>query len=282
MNGRNALIALLLTCCVGLGLALTAASNTSRNLREQVDSLTQQLETSRRDAELREAEAQRAEKIQPAPTPVSLPTPQRKLESPLTVSDDSGMAAQRSANWKAQFYLSEVEKFVALTPEQQASLRDRYAAAFATRDSKAPQSYREILKETLGVEVANQLDKAQRADEAKRDDEELSDETFSLSRKLALSKEQETSVGEVLRQVRDELKPLDAQVQVAMREAMSNHSGANPDQERLRLSYDQLKELSAEMKAAKDAALSQRLKSILTESQYNALLEQQASAPEGF
>ncbi len=278
MGNRQAILILLVICNIGLALGLATSRNEIRSLRGDVTLLRQQLELKRSDP--RPAKVSSSSETLPAPA--ALPTSPPMIEHSVTVTENGEASMLRSADWKAQFYLSEVEKFVALTPQQQASLRDRYAAAFASTDAKAPRSYREILKETLGEEIASQLEVAQRADAAKRDAEELSDEVFSLSRKLALTNEQEASVTAVLKQLREELRPLDAQVQVAMREAMSNHSGANPDKERLRLSYDQLKELTREMKTAKDAALSQRLRELLTDQQYNALLELQASAAERF
>lgn len=203
---------------------------------------------------------------------------------PIPLGDGAVMQTDmtRAANWKAQMYVSEVERLVALTPEQKKALGDRYRQEFALSSRNPRELYRELLQETLGDEVAAQYERAEAEEERTRHEDQITEEVFSMSRKLTLNAEQEKSVREALQAVNDQLKPLDRQLQSAMQEAMSNHSGAQTDKERLRASYDQVKELLMQKQAAKNEALNARLKEVLTEDQYNALLAQQAMNPNRF
>lgn len=203
---------------------------------------------------------------------------------PIALGDGAVLQSDmtRAANWKAQMYVSEVERLVALTPEQKKILADRYRLAFGLSNRNPREMYRELLQETLGDEVAAQYERAEAQEEQTRHEDQITEEVFSMSRKLALNSEQEKSVREALQAVTDQLKPLDRQLQSAMQEAMSNHSGAQTDKERLRGTYDQVKALLMQKQTAKNEALNARLKEVLTEDQYNALLAQQASNPNRF
>jgi len=207
---------------------------------------------------------------------VNLTAPMAAYSPEVAASEDSN----RAKDWKAQFYLSEIERLVALTPEQSARLLARYKENAPSGQSEEP--IKSVLAETLGADLADKFESARQAEEAQKTAEELDQELFTFSRKLSLSAVQETEVRAALVQVKQELKPLNQKVAAAMREAMSNHSGAKTDNTRLRMSYDQLKTLSEQMKTASDTALQQKLKNTLTEQQFNELLAMQASDRSAF
>jgi len=207
---------------------------------------------------------------------VNLTAPVAAISPVVPASEDS----TRAKDWKAQFYLSEIERLVALTPEQSAKLLARYKESASPGESEEP--IKSILAETLSVDLAEKFESARQAEEAQKTSEELDQELFTFSRKLSLSAAQETEVKAALVQVKQDLKPLNQKVAAAMREAMSNHSGDKTDTSRLRMSYDQLKTLSEQMKTASDTALQGKLKNTLTEQQFNELLAMQASDRSGF
>ena len=260
--------------------------NENQRLGLQVAELTKSIATL--ESSIDEAREQR---VKPATHNPSAPEPVHAAsasESLAAVEDDQvathhGEASRnRSSEWKSSFYTDEVSRLVALTPEQQRLLRMQFAEAFSAPGSKPTGEYKKILRVAVGDEVADLYERARADEEREREQEALADEVFSYSRKLSLSSEQEPAVQRIVRAVNQELKPLNDQVQIAMREAMSNHSGADQDRGRLRASYDQLKSLSRDMKEAKDTALRERLKPLLSDAQYNSLLQLQASAPNRF
>lgn len=258
----------------------------NQRLGLQVTELTKSIATL--ESSIDEVREQRVEPVTPNPSAHEPVAAASASQSRPTVEDHEVTTPQeeasrnRSSEWKSSFYTDEVSRLVALTPDQQRLLRAQFAEAFAAPGSKPTGEYKKILRAAVGDEVADLYERARAEEEREREQEALADEVFSYSRKLSLSSEQEPAVQGIVRAVNQELKPLNDQVQIAMREAMSNHSGADQDRERLRASYDQLKSLSREMKEAKDAALRERLKPLLSDAQYNSLLQLQASAPNRF
>jgi hypothetical protein len=266
----------------GLALALGLTYDRVRDLNGRIVDLEQQIIVLKSASSV---DAVVSDSGSPEPiTTTSQPTAVIVRSDPTPSSSEplANQEAENAAKWRASYYLSEVEKLVALSATQRAELSARYAEEFAKPDSKPAKSYRELLRSSLGDEIAARFEIAQKEERARREQERLAGELFQFSRKLSLTNEQEATVGEVLKVIGEELRPVTQQLETAMQSAMGNHSAADSNKDELRASYDQIKELNLALQEAKNAALSQRLKTVLSETQYNALLEILATERAGF
>lgn len=235
--------------------------------RRQVELLQEQRDFERRA--VINAETERA------PTPA--PSPSEPLDVPVAPPQkNSEERAERSALWRAQQFVGEVEEAVALSSEQKDALSEAYKSELGMSVGSSEEARLLLMEKVLGAETTRVFREKQEQAENQERSERLNSEAIVLARKLSLTPEQETQVRDALAKIELSLRPKSAQVRVVMREAMANHMGGDEAKEQLKQQYGTIKQLNAEMKAESDKALFEAIGPGLSDEQKNALLALQA------
>lgn len=178
----------------------------------------------------------------------------------------------RMRRWRTERRVRDVERFVALTPEE----REKLGSAFAENPNRT-----EVLREVLGEERAARY-AHDRAEAEKREEvEEFEQEVFTLSRRLALTPGQEIQVRDVMEKIRDDVAPMEAAIRERGRQAEQEHSRPGGS-ENLQGIYTEMRELIRELKAKKNLLTVERLREILSDEQMNALTKIQAETRDSF
>ena len=160
-----------------------------------------------------------------------------------------------------------VQKLIALTEEESERLSNEL-------QQHPEESLKAALTQTIGetrtaqyLEAKEQLD---RDAEAEEDQTEL----FRLSRKLALTPEQENALRDVITSLRTELRPMQKKLDLLAERATLLHSASPSDtsQSELRNIYEEMKITIQQTNDAKRNAMRERLKTNLSDEQLNQLI----------
>jgi hypothetical protein len=246
----------------GLESELATAREQLKNLQDSHRSLTKSLESKSELSLASTGGASVAQALMPA--------------APLGGQRAPEERAERSALWRAQQFVEEVEEDLALTPEQKEALSQAYKSELGTTVGTSDDARMGLMEKVLGAEVARVYREKQVQAEERERTERINSQAIVLARKLSLSPEQEVQVREALAQIELSIRPKSAQVRVVMREAMANHMGGDEAKEQLKQQYEAIKQLNTEIKTESDKALFEAIGPALTDEQKNALLALQA------
>lgn len=117
-----------------------------------------------------------------------------------TMNESAGQHEEDGLRWR----VSALEKFIPLTDQQKERLRDKYRTEKEAQGSGEDPGA-ESLDDIVGTESAQYYREQVQAAFKRVQDEEVEREVVWLSRKLALSTEQENSVKTILSQIEDEM-----------------------------------------------------------------------------
>ena len=131
----------------------------------------------------------------------------------------------------------------------------------------------------MGAEEAAQLESDIAREQAEKVARELDDETFSLSRKLQLTAEQEEHLRTALSLTQEVLQSDQKQLNEKMSNAMAQHFDGDSERTQLREAYQEIKSLSEQIKTKKYSSLAEQLNGVLSEQQITALLTEASVAP---
>lgn len=192
--------------------------------------------------------------------------------------------------WLVKRKVGDIEQFIALSDEQKEALALKFESDFTARqesedssdfigNDEDPQKELELLSQVLAPELAAEYQKRKLERQAHMEQERLDQELFSYSRKLSLSREQESSVRSALAEVNTEMKSVQKDAWKKMRETFRD-AHENSDGEDSASSFEDFSKLTKEIQEQKKQLMNSRLRPMLTDEQYNALLADQENTPD--
>ncbi len=245
----------------------------------------------------REIRVTKVESRTPAAAPTIAPAlaPSHAPTSPLasTLASASGVTNGESSStsptmpslteWRINEELETIEKFVSLNDEQRDSLKKKLGDELTSRAGSSKgldaESRKQTVSAVLGAEEAAQLESDIAREQAEKVARELDDETFSLSRKLQLTAEQEEHLRTALSLTQEVLQSDQKQLNEKMSNAMAQHFDGDSERTQLREAYQEIKSLSEQIKTKKYSSLAEQLNGVLSEQQITALLTEASVAP---
>ena len=168
----------------------------------------------------------------------------------------------RAQEWRTEVRLNQISEFTALTEEQRERLKEKYWAEAA--GSTDTESLADILGEELAAEFEAERERLRETRRARRVDNEV----YRLSRTLSLSADQEEETKVIVSEVNDEVREI-------AREMLPFERAHNPDEINPREAMQTMKDLQD----TRRNMINERLRDVLSDDQYNKLLEDQATAP---
>lgn len=181
------------------------------------------------------------------------------------------------AEWHAAQTIKQLEELVALSPSQREALSSSIGAFYSQgARSGREQEYTEILRREMGEDLYSQYEqkKAQTAEQEFQ--QRINDDVIILTNKLSLSSEQEERLRNVLEQVERAMQTERGEYEEKMREAMANHFEGDSGKEKLKQQFEEINQISKDMKKRKDSAVFDQTSDFLSDEQRNKLLELQA------
>jgi hypothetical protein len=190
--------------------------------------------------------------------------------SPVAASVDNPISTPEPLTrpeWQAKYMLREVEQHLALTASEKEELQDKFRNGSKLSD----------ISKVVGVERAKQFLEASEASLEEEENEEIKDKQFKLSRVLNLTSEQESALNPVLKSIQIALRPSYSGLKEQAEHGMELHSQENSGPE-LRELYEKYRLDLENIRGQENQLLSEKLKNILTEDQFNKFLEYQATS----
>ncbi len=218
----------------------------------------------------------------PSPPPVTQlplqPTPPSESQPAAAKQEDISQAGMKS--WWVKQRIAQIEQFTALTEEQRRRLEEKFTAEQKRMEEGSfrvgvddEEGDTESLADILGSDTADQLQTFQRERREKFMKEHREQEVFSLTRKLGLSTEQEEQVRSALDTVEGTLNEETEAEQKQLAEAGTKVEPTS-HMDIFKRRIERRREL-----------LNAQLQGVLSDEQYNKLLEDQATStpfPFGF
>ncbi len=181
----------------------------------------------------------------------------------------------RSDTWRAAKRAEEISRYLALTPLETDLLKESFidAGLPAFQSEKAKQIVTNILGEDRSAKYYRAREDATHAAELER----IESESTVLERKLALSQTQHEAVRHALTTVEKELEESRRLYRDQSEQVTALHSAGDAARDQLREGFQNLEELSAELRKVRQERLRELLRPTLSDEQFNKLLEMQAN-----
>lgn len=216
--------------------------------------------------------------LRPPQQPAEVETERSQVaQSPvLAVATNPLVPLERVAVWRSQEFVSDVEEVLALTPEQRASLVEKFKSVAVGNNPPSDEVRQKVVAEVLGEQESERYRAAAEEQVKKERTAAIDKEAILMARKLSLTAAQETNVRAALESIEEQLRPKRDQMRSVMRDAMANHLGGEEAQAALKQQYDELQRLGTEVTETRNSMLFEAVGPMLSDEQKNALLALQA------
>jgi hypothetical protein len=224
----------------------------------------------------------------PQPAPVSqyvTPASAAAPAAPPSLRPESSEPQRSSAqelpqavhDWFGEERTKEVERFIALSPQEREELSGRLKER-RVMELDAP-STAEILQSVLGQEKVQRFYEAWNAALAAEEATTIQRVTSELSSSLGLTPDQESAVAPIVAEIETSVRQARGALRLIREEAAARHEVPDPSGTALRETYRRMKELTASTEKLKADLYRARLRQVLSDEQYNAYLGMRRGEP---
>ncbi len=212
----------------------------------------------------------------PSLTPTTRPPP-RDIDRVKSEAPSLTKAGHPSTSdtWYINQRIADIEDHTVLSAEEKNSLSN--ALANKPKIDLESSEGKELVAEILGNKRATAFIAARVAQRAKDAAENIETKLFKLSRTLSLTSSQLPAIRNIITEVEGVTLLLRENLHKQVEEVNAKHTLSTDDKDSLRNSYEAMKGLAKELRASERALYQQKLRSILTDEQYNAYLAAEAS-----
>lgn len=210
--------------------------------------------------------------------------PSRRYDSaPAAPKEKVEIAGRSFRDWFLERKIADIEKYAVITDQEKSVLKQKLGELSENRRERMRRGEevgdpaadeQGAFADILGQERADSIAASRAAKEAQAERENFEQTLFTFSRKLALTPDQESRAAAALHDVDIATKSFEDTISAKMKTITAQHGTASP--EAMRAAFEELQKMRTDSIDARRKLIEEKFKPILSEEQYNRLLEEGA------